>query len=129
MYEMKKEYYTGIELLDKEHTRLFEIAEEVYQLAHNDSVYDKYDPLMELLGNLTDYTKMHFSHEEEYMESINYKKMFSQKTQHKYFIDKLESIKLSELDDNQEAIIDELLTFLTDWLIEHIVELDKLIAL
>lgn len=128
MYKIKKEYFTGIEIVDKEHTRLFEIAEELYQLSHNDLVHDKYDGLVALLKELTDYTKMHFAHEEAYMESINYKKIFTQKIQHKYFIDTLESIKLEALDENQEAVIDNLLTFLTDWLIEHIVELDKLIG-
>ena len=27
MYKMKDEYYTGIEIIDNEHKRLFEIAE------------------------------------------------------------------------------------------------------
>lgn len=129
MYQMKKEYYTGIELIDMEHTRLFEIAEEVYQLAHNDLVYDKYDGLIDLIGELTSYTKSHFAHEEEYMASINYKKMFTQKIQHTYFIEKLEAIDLDNLDDNLKQTIDEILTFLTEWLGEHIVDLDKQIAL
>ena len=32
MYEMKPEYYTGIKAIDQEHTRLFELAQETYEL-------------------------------------------------------------------------------------------------
>jgi len=32
MYEMKPEYFTGIDFIDKEHARLFAIADEAYQL-------------------------------------------------------------------------------------------------
>ena len=32
MYEFKEEFLTGIEMIDREHKRLFEIAENLYQL-------------------------------------------------------------------------------------------------
>lgn len=32
MYEMKPEYYTGIAQIDEEHKKLFEIADEAYEL-------------------------------------------------------------------------------------------------
>ena len=40
MYEMKPEYYTGIQTIDQEHTRLFELAEETHQLLHDDFLRD-----------------------------------------------------------------------------------------
>ena len=73
MYEMKEEYLTGIEFIDKEHRRLFEIAEETYQLKNDEFIPDKYDQIQNLLNELKDYTAMHFAHEEEYMQSIGYK--------------------------------------------------------
>lgn len=76
MYEMKDEYMTGIDFIDKEHRRLFEIAEETYRLKNDEFIPDKYDQIQNLLDELKDYTAMHFSHEEEYMQSIGYKKLF-----------------------------------------------------
>lgn len=131
MYEFKDEYLIGIEKIDKEHRRLFEIAEETYQLKNNEFIPDKYDQIKELLGELADYTKMHFEHEEEYMESIQYKKMFSQKTQHAAFIKWLNELDLEQINDEaaeHDKVIDEILKFLTDWLITHILETDKQIA-
>lgn len=128
MYEMKDEYLTGIPQIDEEHTRLFELAESAYQLMQDEYVHDKYDELVSILDELKDYTKTHFAHEEEYMESIDYQAIFIQRAQHKKFIEKLECINYEDVDENQEETISDILSFLTDWLINHIVKLDKLIA-
>ncbi len=128
MYEMKKEYFTGIELIDNEHSRLFEIANEAYNLLHEDFIPDKYDNIMAVINELKDYTAKHFADEEAYMESINYKRMFTQKVQHAQFIEKLNEINLEDVDENQEKTIMDLLEFLTDWLIHHILENDVLIG-
>ncbi len=128
MYEMKDEYLTGIELIDKEHTRLFEIAEETYQLKNAEFIPDKYDQIKSLFEELKDYTEMHFAHEEEYMQSIGYKKLFTQKMQHQAFISWIEEQNLDGIDDefeDQEAVVDNILKYLTDWLITHILETDK----
>jgi hemerythrin len=128
MYEMKEEYYTGIDMIDKEHKRLFEIAEETYQLKNEMFLADKYDQIKAILQQLKEYTLMHFDHEEAYMQSIHYKKMFTQKTQHDAFREKIEDWNLDDIDENSEAMIDEILEYLTNWLIGHILENDKQIA-
>ncbi len=132
MYEMKDEYLTGINLIDTEHRRLFEIAEETYQLSRQDFIPDKYDQINNLLGELKDYTIMHFEHEEEYMEKIGYKRIFTQKIQHEEFRNKLielmDSEKLEGSQEEQNKMVDEMLGFLTDWLINHILNNDKLIG-
>lgn len=125
MYEMKDEYLTGIELIDREHRRLFELAEEAYQLQKNEFIPDKYDHLKSILQELKDYTIMHFTHEEEYMESIQYKKMFTQKIQHEEFRHKLEEFTFEDLDENSNEMITKILNFLADWLINHILYTDK----
>lgn len=128
MYEMKKEYYTGIEQIDKEHERLFEIAEELYQLSKEEFIADKYDNIRSLLDELREYTKYHFRHEEEYMQSIGYKQMFMQKVQHDAFIKQLDDWDLEDLEENQEETIGAILKHVTNWLIEHILEEDKKIG-
>ena len=128
MYEMKDEYLTGIEQIDVEHTRLFEIAEETYQLKNDDFIPDKYDQIRALFEELKEYTKMHFQHEEEYMEFIGYKKLFTQKVQHEAFIKWLEDQELEGVDDeyeDQDAVIETTLNYLADWLVHHILETDK----
>ncbi len=128
MYEFKENYKTGIDFVDEEHKRLFEIAEEAHQLQQNEFIPDKYDHIVKILEDLRDYTKSHFAHEENYMKEIGYKGMFTQKVQHDAFIAKLDGLDLQSLDENSDEAIRDILTFLTDWLVEHILNVDKLIG-
>ena len=104
MYEMKPEYYIGIDMIDEEHKQLFKYADEAYELLHDEFTPDKYDRINIILENLRNYTVKHFSDEEQYMESINYKKIFTQKVQHQEFIHKLdEFMEIVELDEEKKA--------------------------
>ncbi len=128
MYEMKAEYYTGIDFIDQEHKKLFEIANKAYELLENEFIPDKYDYIMEVVDELRDYMQYHFDHEEEYMKSIKYKRFLSQKVAHDDFIEKINSYDSEIVDENQKDSLLELLEFLTSWLVHHIYEKDKLIA-
>ena len=60
------------------------------------------------MENLRDYTVKHFTDEEQYMESINYKKLFTQKVQHLKFIHKLDEFiehHNDEIEDQDEQIM------------------------
>lgn len=127
-YEFTKDYHTGIDFIDEEHAKLFEIANRAYDLLTNQFVTDKYDAIVAVLEELRDYTKYHFNHEEEYMKSINYSKRFSQLHQHTQFINKLESYNLKEIDVNQQEGLLEILDFLALWLQGHIKGMDKKIG-
>ena len=127
-YEFTKEYHTGIDFIDEEHAKLFEIANRAYDLLTNQFVTDKSDAIVAVLEELRDYTKYHFNHEEEYMKSINYPKRFSQLHQHTQFINKLESYNLKEIDVNQQEGLLEILDFLALWLQSHIKGMDKKIG-
>ena len=128
MYEMKEEYKIGVELIDEQHKKLFELADKAYMLLKDEFTLDKYDKIVHILEELKDYTIFHFESEEGYMESINYKRLFSQKIEHGQFIKKLDEIDLKNIDKNQDEGLVKILNFLNDWLTEHILRNDKLIG-
>ncbi len=131
LFAFTDKYKTGIELIDTEHKRLFEIINETYDLIHDDFAHDKYDQIMSLLGQLKDYTEFHFHDEEDYMTSINYPGLEAQKQAHESFIDKLVNIDIHELesmDDNQQQYLLDLVNFLVTWLSNHILGADKKIG-
>lgn len=94
------EYKTGIEQLDEEHKVLFDII-----------------------------AKIHFSDEEAYMESIGYDGLEKQNLLHQNFIDKMTELDYDHIDDNQDAYLYDFLGFLQNWLVNHILKVDKLIPL
>ncbi|SEV84116.1 bacteriohemerythrin [[Clostridium] fimetarium] len=128
MYEMKNEYLTGIEMIDEEHTKLFEIADKLYNLLNDQFIPDKYDYILEVVGELKDYAKKHFADEEAYMEKINYKRMFTQKIQHAEFVEKMSSYNPDKIDADQKEACMDILEFINNWLVEHILENDLKIA-
>ena len=128
MYEFKEEFLTGIEMIDREHKRLFEIAENLYQLKCREFVTDKYDHIREILTELRDYTMTHFEHEEAYMKSISYKRMFSQLSQHDALRETICGWDLDAIDENQDEAIGDMLNLITDWLVNHILNEDKRIG-
>lgn len=128
MYYFKDEYRIGVEHLDLEHQKLFEITDKAYNVLTDEFIHDKYDYIVEILNELKEYSVIHFQHEEEYMASINYRKLLSQKVEHQDFMDKVSGYDLSKIDENQKDAIFGILEFLNDWLIDHIVKSDKLIG-
>ncbi len=128
MYEFKEEFLTGIEMIDREHKRLFEIAENLYQLKCREYVTDKYDHIREILTELRDYTMTHFEHEEAYMKSISYKRMFSQLSQHDALRETISGWDLDAIDEDQDEAIGDMLNLITDWLVNHILNEDKRIG-
>ena len=126
MFDMKPEYYIGIDMIDQEHKQLFDYANEAYELLHEEFTPDKYDKIDAIHIQLRDYTVKHFTDEENYMESIHYKKIFTQKIQHQEFITKLDKFieeHENETEDQDEQIM-SILNYLTDWLVNHILHVD-----
>lgn len=130
-FAFTKQYETGITLIDEEHKNLFDIIREANNLIHDDLLHDKFDKIMEILDRLQNYTREHFSDEEEYMKKIGYPKLAEQKKAHEAFIDQLVDIDLNQLDDiddNQQEYLIKLIDFLLNWLSNHILKSDKLIG-
>ncbi|MDP4126423.1 MAG: hemerythrin family protein [Bacillota bacterium] len=123
----KDEYSIGVELIDEQHKHLFEIGNKIYDLLENYLYVDKYDKIVTIIKELSDYTKYHFKTEEDYMIQIKYPKYFNQKVEHDDFIQKIEEIDLGELDNNQDKHIRDILTFVFNWVLDHILKKDKLI--
>ena len=130
MYEMKPEYYTGIEAIDQEHSRLFDMAQETQDLLGDNLLYDKTEKLNSLISELIDYTKTHFAHEEDYMRSIRYAGIDGHMALHRRFEDSLMQFAPDSLEDRekQDEIVEKLLGFLITWLIDHIQRADMVYA-
>lgn len=128
MIQWKEDYRTGVDLIDDQHKRLLEIAAEAHALLKDELLTDKYDKIVAIIDELKEYTVYHFRSEEEYMESINYKRLLSQRVEHNEFIEKMNDINLDEIDNGQNLYLLGVLDFVVDWIENHILKKDKLIT-
>lgn len=120
-------YWTHIPLVDKEHAKLFEIIGRAYYLVECSEGELDYDAFMGILDELEDYTHYHFSHEEEYMESIGYAGLDGQRRAHAVFLAKLADKDEAENMEDHREYMEDMVDFLFAWLARHILKMDKLI--
>ncbi len=125
MIEWKDEYALGVELIDEQHRKLFEIAGRAYNVLKDQFSADKYDDIIAIIDELKDYAVYHFQTEEQYMQSIAYRKFLSHKVLHDDFILNINQIDLRQVDDNPEKYLLEVLDFIVKWIGEHILGQDK----
>lgn len=121
------EFKTGIPLVDEEHQKLFDIIANIHKTIQAELLHDKFDAILDILDELKEYTQVHFADEENYMREIGYDGLAYQEILHQNFIDKLNELDLDDVDDNQEAYLYDFLGFLQNWLVNHILKVDKLI--
>lgn len=124
IFKWKDRFNTGIEEIDNQHKRLFEIGSELFELASLDDGVDHYDEIVRLIDDLKDYTKYHFNFEEEYMEKFNYSDIDNHKREHQKFIDKLNETQSKDIDMEQKQVILDMIEFIISWVSGHIVGTD-----
>lgn len=128
MLEWKESYSVGIELIDEQHKHLFKLGNSALELIKSGSSLDKSKEIIQLIDDLIQYTKFHFLSEESYMLKINFPLYNSHKEEHNAFIKKINSIDTATLSVSQEKQINDLVGFLLNWILTHILENDKLLT-
>ena len=125
-FSWSNSYSIGNTTIDAEHQELFNIASEAFKNIPTDKKIDK---IKDTLNKLSDYFHKHFKDEEEYMASIKYDKIDSHKKIHQDIIEILNKflkrVPLMDIEDIEEELKD----FIEKYLVKHILEEDKKLAL
>lgn len=112
----------GIEYLDGQHQKLFEMINEYYESLRDDA---SPDGLEKFLLGLEKYAFIHFTSEERNMSLYQFEGYEAHKKEHKLFIDYIEQ-KLKDLKTGKKVFGIEVTNFLKDWLKQHVSGTDKL---
>ncbi|MDD5175842.1 MAG: bacteriohemerythrin [Sterolibacterium sp.] len=116
-------YLVGIGQIDREHQKLFELADKIYDCL----VVDVIVPMKEIRAAITElieYTKIHFANEEQLMRSSDYPDLEEHRGLHAYLISRIEDFEKSVERGEQVTPVDAY-EFLCEWLGDHIRDKDK----
>lgn len=111
----------GVDEIDSQHKKLVDIINHLHDSLKTNTVREE---LKTIYMELIDYTKYHFSAEEKIMEEAGYEDLEAHKKQHKKFVNKLSRMK-ERCYLGKEEISVELSSFLSGWMIGHIMHSDK----
>jgi hemerythrin len=116
-----RSYSVNVRSCDAQHQQLFSVMNKLHEAmkAGKGRVV-----LAEIVDELDMYTKTHFRAEEALMERAQYPELNEHRAQHRYFVSQVAQFRKDLQADAGNAVA--VLTFLKDWLANHIQQTDKM---
>ena len=119
----KKKLELEINDIDNQHKELIYILQQTNDLQHTSDARKKVF-LPVIIKKLFYYAQFHFSYEEEHMSKNNYGQIKKQQELHKAFISEIMKFA-EEYKKGYITLTDEIIIFVKDWVINHILTEDK----
>ena len=120
LIEWSEEYSVNCSEIDEQHKVLFDLINQLYSKF---SDTDK-DTILDILNELYKYTDEHFRTEEVLFDIYKYPYTEEHKKEHKDFVDKVAEFT-KKFEEGDEMLTFDILFFLKDWIIEHILYSDR----
>jgi len=114
--EWRDSYQIGDPLIDAQHKRLFELANQVLLSSGATAIN-------EAIMLLFRYTREHFSEEEVLMKSRNYSGLAVHREQHNELLTRLSSIAAASAQISPR-VTDDIHSLMVNWILKHILEED-----
>jgi hemerythrin len=118
--EWEARFELGIGKFDDHHKHLVSLLNDTYCCIIEGGSKEKLEPI---LSQLIDYTRYHFSAEEQWMDLVAYDGLLAHVAEHDKFSGMMEHFQ-HEVHLGSKEITIELLSFLGNWLFDHILVTD-----
>jgi len=121
LFDWKPEFSVGVQEIDQQHKKLVSLIGELHSAMKSGrgaTVLNK------ILGDLVTYTRVHFDSEEKLMAMHGYPDLQAHKQEHADLTNKVEDF-LGKVHSGAVSVTPEVLTFLKEWLVHHILHTDK----
>ena len=119
--QWSEKFSVGVRELDQQHQQLIKLLNRL--ILTQGSISTHYEPISDILTEMTRYAQTHFKAEERLMEAYGYPGLEDQKLQHRDFRKKTVDFS-SATTLGVDQIPEALLEYLVDWLAHHILEDD-----
>jgi hemerythrin len=116
----KGEYSVGVERLDRQQQRIIKV---INSLIAKPRVFFKSATIADALSELTSYVSEHFLLEEQLLEENNYPSLVDHAKKHTKYSERISNFCLKTIEKNKD-VPEELLSFLSEWWIAHILHED-----
>lgn len=115
------QYSVDVNTIDSQHKKLVSLINQLHSAM---SLGKARDVQAQILNELIVYTQKHFSYEEKILKDSNYPGYLAHKFEHESLTKKVIGFQ-KELMNGNTSISIELMQFLKQWLVDHILETDK----
>ena len=120
LFEWDDRIMTHIDKIDEQHKKLITYINDLHESMRSGKSKEVIDGI---LSGLFEYTKYHFTYEEEIMEKYKYEKLDEQKKSHVIYVQKVGDL-MEKYKQSKLGISVEVLNFLMDWIKNHIMQDD-----
>lgn len=121
LFAWKPEYSVGIQEIDQQHKNLVSLIGDL----HSAMKQGRGSAILQnILGDLVTYTRVHFDSEEKLMEQHGYPALGAHRQEHAILTGKVEDFA-GQVRSGAVSVTPEVLTFLKDWLVNHILHTNK----
>jgi hemerythrin len=117
-----EKFNVGIDLIDEHHKTLLGLILDLQRSLRSERINHKV--IKDTLNELSSYTRYHFTAEEKLMKKFDYPEFDAHVKEHQKFIEEVEWL-IVKYEQNQQDINIEMLNFLKEWLVKHILVSDK----
>jgi len=119
--EWDESYSVGAKELDEQHKQLFRLLNALFESA---DITVESQTISDLLTGMKEYASMHFETEERYMSECGYPDLASHAWIHEQFRKKVDELCADRM-AKKEGVAMDMLEFLYEWLVNHILSCDK----
>jgi len=121
LFRWDDSFTVGVAEIDRQHKLLVDIINELHFESGQNSSYKM---LERILNGLIEYTKTHFTYEEGLLAMHGYPDLEAHQAKHKKLVGRVMEFH-GRVSAQDETVLEELLQFLKDWLVQHIQGTDK----
>ena len=121
LFEWSDDYSVGVPSLDQEHKELVGMLNALHDAMAQGLGQEH---LGEILDGLVAYTAKHFAHEEELFATYHYSETEQHIAEHQLLVSQVMEFQV-KFKEKRASVNMELMRFLKDWLIGHILGSDK----
>lgn len=114
-------YSVKVNLIDEQHKKLVALINELHEAMKAGKAKDK---LGSILNDLVNYTVYHFQTEETFFKKTNFPESADHQKKHNDLVAQVKEVK-EKFDSGSYVLAAEVMNFLKDWLLNHILKSDK----